>query len=496
MNKETDENTNGPQPQDGMKETANTPDQEGKEPKAGRFDSINFDTTADNSAINAMLDMTVEDLDNLSDDDKKKLLKEIPEETKKAFEGLAAKILQAVFDQQADSVKETASIAISSIYKSIAEFTKQMPTHDEWQELTPFLKRELQKPEYNGAKVEDVKIYFNSFTGEPFQWAIDNEPPADWMERHKITGKQALQAWQAAKEAKEAAGKINIKRPDDVTYPVDKPNSNIWNLAGEMSAVQFNMTAKKDRRQPVMALYSITFTDDNILKEASMSKRLSPFDKLVYMAVWSSAKMNQHNSYYVTSLTQIYYAMGNTSRPNREQLARIYDSMRKMRSANVTLDNKQEHERYKKIPLFSLLDAPLLPFEASSMYTNGKLTDTSIILYREPPLITFAEQRKQLSAVPIKYMQIPLSKTDENIAIDDYLKVRILRETNKHTVRDFRIIYETLFEKCGVTERRSKTRAKNKIKALLDFYKKNSFIENYTVQSDGVRITLQSKKRT
>lgn len=494
MNKETDENTNGPQPHDGMKETANAPDQEGKEPKAGRY-SIDFETATDNSAINTILDMTVEDLDNLSDDDKQKLLKEIPEETKKAFEGLAARILQIVSDQQADSVKETASIAISSIYKSIAELTKQMPTHDEWQELTPFLKRELQKPEYNGAKVEDVKIYFNPFTGAPFQWAIDNEPPADWMERHKITGRQALQAWQAAKEAKEAAEKINIKRANDVTYPVDKPNSNIWKFDEERSAVRFDMTAKKDNKPHVYALYSITFTDDNILKEANMSKRLSPFDKLVYMAVWSSAKMNQHNSYYVTTLSQIYYTMGNTSKPSHDQLARIYDSMRKMRSANVTLNNQQEHERYKNIPLSSLLDAPLLPFEASSMYTNGKLTDTGIVLYREPPLITFARERKQLSAVPIKYMQIPLNRTDENIAIDDYLKVRILREANKHT-RDFRIIYEKLFEKCGITERRSKSRAKNKIKSLLNFYKKNSFIENYTVQSDGVKITLQSKKRT
>lgn len=482
MNKETDENTNGPQPHDGVKETANAPDQ-AREADQIIHESINFPDNQDDSKYNRLLNMTVEEFSKLSIEGQKELVNSYIE---------ANKELKASIGRIA---KQIADLYGTGIFQELDKKKKA---------LQPYLRKELEKPEYNGATPEDVFAYYNPFTGEPFSIGassvISEQPPEWWMEKHKITGQQALKAMEAAKAAKEAAEKINIKRANDVTYPVDKPNSNIWNLADGISAVQFDMTAKKDNKSPVMALYSITFTDDNILKEANMSKRLSPFDKLVYMAVWSSAKMNQHSSYYVTTLSQIYYTMGNTSKPSHDQLARIYDSMRKMRSANVTLNNQQEHERYKNIPPSSLLDAPLLPFEASSMYTNGKLTDTGIVLYREPPLITFARQRKQLSAVPIKYMQIPLNRTDENIAIDDYLKVRILREankreTNKHT-RDFRIIYETLFEKCGITERRSKSRTKNKIKALLDFYKKNSFIENYTVQSDGVKITLQSKKRT
>ena len=125
---------------------------------------------------------------------------------------------------------------------------------------------------------------------------------------------------------------------------------------------------------------------------------------------------------------------------------------------------------------------------------NGKRTDKAIRIFREPPLITFAKQRKQVTTLDIKLLQTPLSKTDGNLLIQDYLLERISKEKNNKKNRkkhEFRIIFETLYKHTNITTKKQKQRAAGKITKYLDQFKKVEFITFYEMEKDGVTIKWQ-----
>ena len=52
-----------------------------------------------------------------------------------------------------------------------------------------------------------------------------------------------------------------------------------------------------------------------------------------------------------------------------------------------------------------------------------------------------------------------------------------------------KILYKTIFENTEIKTAKQQGRAKNKIRQLLDFYKKQAFIKDYREGSDGITIS-------
>ena len=90
----------------------------------------------------------------------------------------------------------------------------------------------------------------------------------------------------------------------------------------------------------------------------------------------------------------------------------------------------------------------LLPSEDYSAVINGNLTDKAINFLREPPLITFSKERGQFTTFCIEILQSPLSKTDINLKIEDYLLERIARI--KHGTGQPKILYKTIADNIGI----------------------------------------------
>ena len=153
-----------------------------------------------------------------------------------------------------------------------------------------------------------------------------------------------------------------------------------------------------------------------------ITKKLTQFDKRVYIAI--SALFNEGNK--VISLTQIHRTMGNEKRPSKEQLEKINNSITKMTGARITLDNSKEIKANYGYDKF-IYDGSLLPLERGAAVVNGQLADAAIHIFREPPAMSFAKQRKQITTLDIKLLQSPLNKTESNLLIDDYLIERIAR---------------------------------------------------------------------
>ena len=331
-------------------------------------------------------------------------------------------------------------------------------------ELEPFIAAELKKPEYEGKTLDDLyETGTNEETGEIIPGSLFDK---------------LLTAARAARDVKQPHAAI--KRADTVEYPLDKPNSIIWNLLEKDTAgqISFNM-AKSGSRKNIPAYYAINF--DELGNDIQITKRLLPFDKRVYIAV--SALFNAGNN--VITLTQIHYAMGNTGRPSVNQLEKINNSISKMMSAKIFFDNKQEAETYK-YQRFKY-DGFLLPLERGTAIVNGQLADAAIHIFREPPLISFAKQRRQVTTVDVKLLQSPVSKTDANLLIEDYLLERISKE-KKTKAKRCRILFDTLYKHTGVNTVKQKQRTPDKIKKYLDHYQQERFITRYTMETDGITI--------
>lgn len=347
----------------------------------------------------------------------------------------------------ANGLLESFKTRIKEINKIFSDFTDP--------KLESFIQAELQKGKYNSRDLDDLTIT------------------------------EALELLQAAKAARENEyGKATIKKTRQIDYPLDKINSYVWNLLENDTAgqIEFSM-AKTGSKQDVPVYYAIDF--DDLSKDITITKRLLPFDKRVYIAV--AALFNAGNN--VITLTQIYKHMGYTGKPGRSDLEKINKSILKMTSARIYINNEAEANTYKNYNKI-IYRGSLLPLETGEIYNvQGALTNAAIHIFREPPLISFARQRKQITTVDIKLLQSPVNKTDANLQIDDYLIERISKA--KHgKAKKCRILFKTLYTRAGVGAKKQQQRAPKKICGYLDYYKQCGFIEHYSQQPDGVTIYL------
>lgn len=272
---------------------------------------------------------------------------------------------------------------------------------------------------------------------------------------------------------------VTVKPIDKVEYPLDKPNSIIWNLLEVAEEIEF-ATEKHTSKKEATVVYSINF--DELENEIAISKKLTPFDKRIYMAV--SALFNGGNE--IVSITQVLSKIGMTGKPSKQDVTKTLESLKKMLTAHIHIDNISEHKTYKNYPQFKY-DGILLPIEIVSAYINGQLTESAVHIFREPPMITFAKERRQITTIPTHLLESPVSKTDQNLIIDNYLIERISRAKRGKTNK-IKMLYNTIFENCNITTVKQKQRAPEKIERYLTHYIKCGFITRYNKIINGIEI--------
>lgn len=418
--------------------------------------------------------------ENLSERQKEKIV-EIWVDIAKNARHLYADAMLPIQEQISDTVKHFQEAAgIAEIKELQSKFSEQIrvslgnlkPAFDfvrEVSDLSEYIEHELEKDEYNGVSLAE---FLNDYS------------VADLYEAANDQSTTVYKVIEAARAAKEKTEHVTVQRADSVEYPLDKINYKAWNQFAEDTNGQvklvFDLLPKK-RNLQATAYYSINF--DNLGDNVKITKRLLAFDKRVYIAV--SALYNAGND--VITATQIHYAMGNTSKPSPNQIKKIDDSLTKMRSADIILHNQREHDALNgKYPLFRY-DGSLLPIERITATVNGQLTESAIHIFREPPLMSFAKERRQVTTINVALLQSPINKTEVNISIADYLIDRISKAKNGKG-RSCRILFKTLYEHTHIKEKKQKQRAKKTIDALLSHYRQEGFIKRHTMQGDGVTV--------
>ena len=265
-------------------------------------------------------------------------------------------------------------------------------------------------------------------------------------------------------------------------WPLDKVNSILWRVTERSTSLGVDVANEKVRKAgihlPVM--YNLDFSELDALEDVSLTKNLDPYDKRVYMVVSAYFKNGSDRITY----QQIYKAMGYTGRAGKSDLKKIHESVSKMSRTRIVVDNEVECGRYKRVRF--TYDGALLPMERVAGYVNGQLAESVVHLFREPPLMTFARERKQLTEVSVKLLNSPLSKTNANLQLEDYLISRISHM--KHGFLNCKMTFETIYKNTDITEKKQKQRARDKIKQLLDYYRETGFIKGYRLEKDGVLI--------
>ena len=152
--------------------------------------------------------------------------------------------------------------------------------------------------------------------------------------------------------------------------------------------------------------------------------------------------------------------------------------------AKISVNNEQEASQYRYNKF--VYDGALLPIERGSAIINGQLAESAIHIFREPPVISFAKQRSQITTLELKVLKSPISKTDLNLLIDDYLIERISKAKNGKG--HHKILYKTIYEKAGITSKKQKERTPDKVKRYLEHYQKCGMISKYNIGKDGVSV--------
>lgn len=359
-----------------------------------------------------------------------------------------------------DTAKAFKGIDIESLDKLFSEIDRLEPY------MTAIMKN---NPDYEGKTVDDILREYSLADVRDME---PGDPLFDLLEEAK----------RAEKEDKPP--QATIKGTNKIDMPIDKVNNHVWKLLADTDTsgqIAFDVARRGDEYLPV--LYSINFDE---LKENSIkiTKRLTPFDKRVYTSI--AALYNAGND--IVSLTQIYKHMGNSGRPNTKNLEKISGSITKMTAARIMVSNKKEAEKYNYKDLS--YTGSLLPLEAGEAYNiKGALTEAAIHLFREPPLVSFARKRKQITTVSLKLLQSPINKTDSNIMIDDYLIEIISLAKNKH-LKSVETKYEKLYTHLQTNTTMQKKRLPEKISRYLDHYKTCNYITGYEFSSDRLTIYI------
>lgn len=281
---------------------------------------------------------------------------------------------------------------------------------------------------------------------------------------------------------------------DTVDFPTDKLNRRAWRMWSGLKPGQLamgfsteygrgeigvNLASETDKKSGIELLmtYGIDFAG---LEGMGIIPKLDPFDKRIYDAcasLWSRLDRD------VFTLREILEEACFTN--NGTNRKRGNDSLTKMSIAHIWYDNLAESKAYKYDHY--QYDGSLLPMERVTGYVDGIPSDALVHLFREPPLFTFARKRKQFTTHKRAVLQTPISKTNTNLQIEDYLREQIAfmkggkRYSNKVT-------FDAIFEAANVTTRKAKDRKKRDVIKVLDHYVSCGWINGYREVSNGFEI--------
>lgn len=231
-------------------------------------------------------------------------------------------------------------------------------------------------------------------------------------------------------------------------------------------------------KQQVRTRVSFSYEGIDILTK----KEFNLFDQEVHDAVVSLYLAENK----FISPAMVYRAMtGKTESQyiHPKKLHEIEESIDKCMFSKLSIDASEEAAAYGYEQ--AVYSGALLSAEKVSVKMGGNKV-TAYRLLTEPLLYRYAKTCKQVSAVDIKLLDTPVTKTNDTIVLQGYLLRKIeAMKTDRYCLRT--ISYDEIYRTLHVSKenRVQLTRIREYVKDILDFWIEKSYISNYEIIMQG-----------
>ncbi len=225
----------------------------------------------------------------------------------------------------------------------------------------------------------------------------------------------------------------------------------------------------------------------------SNEERITPYDREIHNAVASLAA--EGNEYISTSMI-FQLLSGNTSdernKMSEKTREKILDSVRKMSFTRVLINSSAEMKA--GMTTEARFERYLIPAEKAEIILNGQRVKDCIRLLNSLPLFDYASKKKQVVSIDIKMLDTPIQNSSENITLKGYLLRRIMaisnskyKKNNMNNVIRYDTIYQYLKVQASTKDllNHKRKQIRDKVKKLLDFWKKEKLIKNYKEEKEG-----------
>lgn len=285
-------------------------------------------------------------------------------------------------------------------------------------------------------------------------------------------------------------------------YPIDCISDSIFKQIqnkkdnGQFSIFTMPNTSRDHKIKDAVVVATVSWEE----LDADMDITMNNFDKRILIAY--NALLSAGNDCF--TVNQINYVLKGSSTPSADQKNRIDKSLEKMRKGIFVCSNMKELDAGMNYPGFNY-DGMFLPFERKTVIYKGQEVEYIVPLYRkiteeeftnEPPLISFARGRKQLTTISNKLLQVEkMQDTEENLSLQDYLLTFITRQKH-YGVKSKELKFETIKKACNIPSKNA-NRMYTKLNRCLEHYKSCGYIVDYTMASpkaDRITITFEPLK--
>lgn len=428
--------------------------------------------------------------------------------------GFAPFFILMIFNKLSDNWEDTQAEELNALYESKDFWDTAGAMFDHYVSIEPYLIKEYDKLHELGNTItlNDLKALIFPYRDLPEDelerlFEICRNGERIWhgahgtysaLNEHFENIYKAVKAARQALEDKEKSTQpqkkpVNIPdvsslKLEKIGYPVDKVNNNLWGNLPIGKPVKLKAESDKDNRKGKTADI-ITMLNFEELDGVKISRPLTIYDKRVFIAVANLVNEGQ----YILTPTMIDKAMGATTKTNAADKEKILESLAALVRARVTIDNTTEAKLYGYERIKG--DFPFLAASIVTAYVDGQLTEGALQVAELPKLFQFSINREQVTTIPIKLLESPISKTKANMTLEDYLIKRISQMNNPKKKVPHKILLSTLYEKCDIKERKQRARlVKDKLPALLNHYVKTGYIKSYTLDSTHITIISPTKE--
>lgn len=296
---------------------------------------------------------------------------------------------------------------------------------------------------------------------------------------------------------------IRTTRPQLYISPIDIATNTTFHHTGNIDdytetkggqlvfskALQVITESKK--RKPVTTMCGVIYDG------ATFDRPLDQYDRAVFNAVVAEIKAGNKSF----SLKMLYKTLTGKTATRDRNLDDLKASLDKLRTTLVNIDytneignSIKETDAFtaKKNGKYYIRDTVLSIVEAVENL-NGTETN-GYIVKSTPPLLQYAEAKKQLASEPIEIMNLPVNSSRDNIALGVYLYNRIKAMTYQPKLsRDILLtsIIDIIQENKKARVR--KDRVVDASRRIFEYWQKVGFIETFTEHKD--RFTIACKKK-